>query len=453
MKNQKERSRSKSQIKSEIFTESLEHKLEGLPKTKFSGYKTEALNSNILAVFKRNKDVSSLKSGDEGFVVLQETPFYAEAGGQVADRGLLTHKKGQAQVINVTQAAGYYLHEIKIIKGELKVKDKIVAQIDIKRRQAIAKNHTATHLLQAALRQVLGEHVEQSGSFVDEKRLRFDFTHFKQVSQQELYKVENLVNSYIQENRLVKTASMPFKEAQKKNILAFFKEKYTDTVRVVSVGEISSELCGGTHIEASGSIGLFKITSESSIASGIRRIEAVTSNEALELVEKEENILSDIKGLLKADNKTAVSALEELLKENMQLKKELNAYKTNQAKDKVSDLIAQAKKIKGIALITAKSEGNMQTLRTMADIIRQKEKNAVIILACENQGQAQLLIAVSEALIEKGLKANEIIIKINNILESKGGGRPNLAQAGGGKIQKINTAFKEAEKIVSEMLT
>ena len=453
MKAQKERSRKKSQIKSEIFTEGIEHQLEGLPKTKFVGYRSLDADSVILELFKNGKKVNSLKSKDEGYVVLKETPFYAESGGQVADRGIIKNKKSEAEVLDVNVAYGYYLHKIKMLSGEIKKKDKVGAQVDIIRRRSIAKNHTATHLLQAALRQVLGEHVEQSGSYVDDKRLRFDFTHFKQVDKKDIYKIELIVNSFIQENKPVTIKKMKLEEAQKKNILAFFKEKYSEVVRVVSVGDISLELCGGTHIDASGSIGLIKIVSECSIASGIRRIEAVTGTEALRLVEDQEKTLDGLKELLKTNTKNIAQSIEDLQKENKELKNELGNFKVNKSKNLVDDLIAKAKKIENAPIIISKIEGNMNSMRTMADIIRQKDKNAVVVLAAENEGKVQLLIAATDNMIIKGVKANEIIIKINTILGSKGGGRPNLAQAGGGQVNKIDTALKEAEKIISDLLT
>ena len=453
MKSQKERSRMKSQIKAEIFTEGMEHQLEGLPKTKFVGYRSLDAESVILELFKNGKKVSSLKSKDEGYVVLKETPFYAESGGQVADKGIIKNKKSETEVLDVNIAYGYYFHKIKMISGEIKKKDKVGAQVDIIRRRSIAKNHTATHLLQAALRQVLGEHVEQSGSYVDDKRLRFDFTHFKQVDKKDIYKIERIVNSFIQENKPVTIKKMKLEEAQKKNILAFFKEKYSEVVRVVSVGDISLELCGGTHIDASGSIGLIKIVSECSIASGIRRIEAVTGTEALRLVEDQEKTLDGLKELLKTNTKNIAQSIEDLQKENKELKNELGNFKVNKSKNLVDDLIAKAKKIENAPIIISKIEGNMNSMRTMADIIRQKDKNAVVVLAAENEGKVQLLIAATDNMIIKGVKANEIIIKINTILGSKGGGRPNLAQAGGGQVNKIDTALKEAEKIISDLLT
>ncbi len=246
---------------------------------------------------------------------------------------------------------------------------------------------------------------------------------------------------------------MKLEEAQKKNILAFFKEKYSEVVRVVSVGDISLELCGGTHIDASGSIGLIKIVSECSIASGIRRIEAVTGTEALRLVEDQEKTLDGLKELLKTNTKNIAQSIEDLQKENKELKNELGNFKVNKSKNLVDDLIAKAKKIENAPIIISKIEGNMNSMRTMADIIRQKDKNAVVVLAAENEGKVQLLIAATDNMIIKGVKANEIIIKINTILGSKGGGRPNLAQAGGGQVNKIDTALKEAEKIISDLLT
>jgi alanyl-tRNA synthetase len=452
MKKQKKRSRSKSALKSEIFAESMEHKLEGIQKTKFVGYKDLKVNTIILGLFKDNNKAQALKPKEEGYIILKQTPFYAEAGGQVADKGLISSKSATAEVIDVKALNGIYLHKVKVLEGTFKLKVKIKADVDADRRRAIAKNHTATHLLQAALREVLGSHVEQSGSYVDDKRLRFDFTHFKQVTPQELSKIEDIVNGFIQKNEPVATDVMSYDEAQKKNVLAFFKEKYAQKVRVVLVGDLSSELCGGTHIDASGSIGLFKIASESSIASGIRRIEAQTGLEALKYIKDKEIILDKIKAELKTGENNLIKSIKQVKDENKNLKSELNNLSKNKSQNLVDGLISKAKKVSGGSIIIAQVKADMQAMRTMSDIIRQKSKQAAVVLISKSDKKALVLVAVSANLLEKGLKANEIINDINSILGSRGGGKPNLAQAGGGNPKKIEEALKAADKYIADKL-
>jgi alanyl-tRNA synthetase len=452
MKKQKNRSRSKSALKSEIFAESMEHKLEGIDKSKFVGYKDLAINTVILDIFKNNKKVQSLKGKEEGYIILKQTPFYAEAGGQVADQGFISSKSAKVRVVDVKAVNGIYLHKVKVLEGSFKANLKVKAEVDAERRRAIAKNHTATHLLQSALREVLGPHVEQSGSYVDDKRLRFDFTHFKQVTPKELYKIEDIVNSFIQKNEPVATDVMSYDEAQKKNVLAFFKEKYAKKVRVVLVGDLSSELCGGTHIDASGSIGLFKIVSESSIASGIRRIEAQTGLEALKYIKGKEIILDEMKVELKTDENNLIKSIKHLKEENKKIKSELNKLTKNKSQDLVDELISKAKKSGGTSVIVSEVEADMKAMRTMSDLIRQKSKQAAVVLISSDDKKALVLIAVSKELAKKGLKANEIINPINSILGSRGGGKPNLAQAGGGNPKNIKEALKAAEKYITEKL-
>lgn len=446
---QRERARKGSQIKNEIFTENFQDEIAGLKPTIFLGYEKLESKGRVLAILDKDKKVTESGVKDEIGVILNQTPFYAAGGGQAADRGILKGKNFEAEVRNVEAVNSIYIHTIKLESGKIKVNDSIAASVDKERRLATAKNHTATHLLQAALRSVLGTHIEQAGSLVDEKRLRFDFTHFKQVSTQELKRVEELVNTYIRNNDNVGVNIMSLDEAKKKNILAFFKEKYGKTVRVVKSGGYSRELCAGTHIDSTGSIGLFKIISENSIASGTRRIEAVTAKEAIAFINEKGDILRELEKLFKVDSVRIYAAAQELFKENQRIKKELNGLKMNSLKDQIDIIISKAKTKKNIKIVTYKFDDfDMNSLRLITDMIKDKLKTAIIVLASVLNNRVNLIAALSDDLVKKGLNAHEIIQILNKELGSKGGGRPNLAQAGGGNPSKLKSVLDKVDEII-----
>jgi alanyl-tRNA synthetase len=296
--------------------------------------------------------------------------------------------------------------------------------------------------LQYALRKVLGPHVEQSGSLVNDKKLRFDFTHFKQITDEQLARVEEIVNECIQNNDHIKKEIMELKDAKRQNALAFFKEKYSNRVRVISIGNYSKELCGGTHIDSTGQIGLFKIVHESSIASGIRRIEAVTAKQALDYMNNQQEMLDEIKQLLKSDSKNLVDNVKKIIKENKSLKKEIDSLKINISKIELQEALDEAKIIKGTKITIHKFDKvDMDNLRKLNDMIKQKVDSCINILASVIENKAIVIVGLSDDLIHKGLNANKIIQKINQHLQSKGGGRSDLAQAGSGDPSKLKAAF------------
>ncbi|MCK4519083.1 MAG: alanine--tRNA ligase, partial [Candidatus Omnitrophica bacterium] len=432
MQKQKERSRKGSSIKSCIFTEGIEHIIEGIKPTKFTGYKQSQGTSTVTAILAGGRLVNSTKDGSQLQIILKESPFYAEAGGQAADTGVIKNSKFEAVIEDVKAVNSIFLHCLRVKSGQVKVGDKVELSINEKRRSAIAKNHTATHLLQAALRKILGGHVAQSGSYVDNKHLRFDFTHFKQLSPETIKNIENEVNEYIRANAKVKVELMSIDEAQKKKALAFFKEKYSGTVRVVSIDECSRELCGGIHVTSTGQIGLFKITSESSIASGVRRIEALTGESALDAIRGQEEIIKEAAELLKTNSGHLPQSITQLIKENKDLKSRLNKLKLTQSKNRIDSIIKEAKTEGKSLLINARIDNaDMNALRIACDMIRQQVKSAAIVLGSIVENQAILIVSLSDDLVKEKLSANNIIGQINPELESRGGGRANLAQAGG----------------------
>ncbi len=454
MLEQKKRSRQKSQMKDEIFTKSLEDELADIKPISFAGYERLKIKSKVIAIMKDGKRVNEAKKSDEIQIILDKTPFYAESGGQVGDTGIIRVDRFEAEIYDTKVLNSMHLHYAKVKSDKIKVNQVIEAMVDNERRLKIAKNHTATHLLQFALREVLGSHVEQSGSLVDDKRLRFDFTHFKQIKEEQLERIEEIVNNHIQSNHQVRSEIMKLQEAKRKQVLAFFKEKYSQIVRVVSIGDISRELCGGTHVDSTGKIGLFKIISEGSIASGIRRIEAVTSNEALKFINREARALGEVKKLLKTDLTHLHENIQNLIEENKKLKKEISSFKINSSKMKIDKILTQAKTKKHTKIVICKlDDADMNSLRLINDMIRQKADSVVSVLASIIKNKVILIVGLSKDLAKKDLNANNIIQKINKELNSKGGGRPDLAQAGGGDPRKLKKALDKAYKIISDELS
>ncbi|MCK5305601.1 MAG: alanine--tRNA ligase [Candidatus Omnitrophica bacterium] len=448
---QKKRARKGSSIKSCIF-EGFEYIITGKP-TKFTGYEQSQGTSTVIAILAAGRPVNSTKDGSQLQIILKESPFYAEAGGQAADMGVIKSSNFEAVIEDVKAVNSIFLHCLRVKSGQVKVGDKVELSINEKRRSAIAENHTATHLLQAALRKILGEHVAQSGSYVDNKHLRFDFTHFKQLSSETIKNIENEVNGYIRASSKVKVELMSFDKAQKKQALAFFKEKYSGTVRVISIDKYSRELCGGTHVTSTGQIGLFKITSESSIASGIRRIEALTGESALDAVREQEEIIKEAAELLKTNSTHLPQSIAQLIKENKDLKSRLNKSKLTQSKKRIDSIIKEAKTEGKSLLINAQIDNaDMNALRIACDMIRQKVKSAAIVLGSIVENQALLIVSLSDDLVKKKLNANDIIGQINPELESRGGGRASLAQAGGGNPAKLKSALDKSYKVLLEAL-
>jgi len=410
----------------------------GSLETSFVGYNDLNCKSKIIGLSADGKSLPTIKEGQEANLILESTPFYGEMGGQVGDTGEIRSKSGVFSVTNtVNVPPDVIVHQGKVAEGSLKVGDEVEAIVDIGRRGDIARNHTATHLLQFALRQVLGEHVQQRGSLVAPDRLRFDFSHLKALTEKQIAEVNRIVNEKIRQNLKVYDEDMAYKEAIAAGAIALFDEKYGDTVRVLKIGEpfVSAELCGGTHVNATGEIGLFNIISEGSIGAGLRRIEAVTGRGAEEYV-----------GQRLADSQKAAESLDAELdrerKKALALEKEL-------ARKTAESLLAQAEVIKGVNVLAAKiPSARMEILREMSDIIRDKLKSAIVVLGTVHQDKPAFIAAVTPDLVAKGYDAGKIVKQVAGMAGGSGGGKPGLAQAGGKDKKKLDEALKLVKSLI-----
>jgi len=404
-----------------------------LKPTVFLGYdRLQADGLTVLAVLKDGRPVEAAQAGDEVIVITDQTPFYAESGGQVGDTGELAGAGGQVQVSDTQKFAGqFHGHVGTITQGSLKVGDVLRGQVDGERRGATILNHSATHLLHAALREVLGTHVQQKGSLVAPDRLRFDFAHFAPISAEDLAVVERKVNAQVRANNAVEVHNMAMQEALDFGAMALFGEKYGENVRVLKMGDYSTELCGGTHVGRTGDIGLFKITSEGGVSSGVRRIEAVTGQGALDYVAHEEAVLGEAATLLGGNAGDVVDKIRQLGERQKKLERELDAMKAKQAAGATADLGASAVEVNGIKILAARLEGfDAKALRDAIDRLKQQLGNAVIVLAGTQDGKAALVAGVNGSAMGK-VKAGELLAHIASQIGGKGGGRPDLAQGGG----------------------
>jgi len=436
MEAQRERARAASQFGAE-YTEALDIDVT----TEFTGYEHDEGQGRVLALFRDGKAVDRLNPGDEGRVILDRTPFYAESGGQVGDTGELTTGSARFAVADTQKQGQAFAHIGTLTGGALNVGDELVARIDVERRQAIKLNHSATHLMHAALRQVLGEHVQQKGSLVTDQRLRFDFSHNEPVRPEELREIERIVNRQIRENTDSSAAVMSMDEALKEGAMALFGEKYGDEVRVMKIG-FSTELCGGVHVHRAGDIGLFKIVSEGGVASGIRRIEAITGAGALEYIEQESTRLDNIARLVKASHSDVDDKVEQLIEKSRGLEKSLEQLKAKLASQAGSDLSAQAVEVQGIKVLAAELEGaDVKTLRETMDQLKNKLGQAAVVLATVNEGKVVLVAGVTKAETAR-IKAGDLVNHVAQQVGGRGGGRPDMAQAGGSDPSGLSAALE-----------
>jgi alanyl-tRNA synthetase len=400
--------------------------------TEFHGYDTLNLSGQVLAIYKEGTQVSAINAGDEAVVVLDRTPFYAESGGQVGDRGELVAAGGTFAVDDTQKIqAEVFGHKGKLSIGTLSVGDRVEAHVDPVARQRAAWNHSATHLMHAALRKVLGNHVTQKGSLVDAQRTRFDFSHPQAVTAEEIQQIEALVNQAIRANTPVDVRLMKYDEAIKHGAMALFGEKYGDEVRVVGMGEFSTELCGGTHVKRSGDIGFFKIVSEGGVAAGIRRIEAVTGEGALDYVQKQQDTLLEAAGALKAQPQEVNQKIAQMLDSVKVLEKELARLKSKLAASQGDDLAGSAVEVKGVKVLAAEIDGaDAKALRETLDKLKDKLKSAAIVLGAREGYKVTLIAGVTADLTAK-VKAGELVNHVASQCGGKGGGRPDMAQAGG----------------------
>jgi alanyl-tRNA synthetase len=427
MEKQKERARAASQFGA---AEGAVLELEG--ETDFTGYEQLADQASVVALYRGGESVDVLGRRDEGLAVLDVTPFYAEAGGQVGDTGTLESRGLRVQVLDTRkQGPDVTGHILRVEEGELRVGDRVDARVDEVRRRAIALNHSATHLLHAALRQILGDHVQQKGSLVGPEHLRFDFSHFEPLSREQILAIERLVNREIRENHMVETRIMSLDDAKASGAMALFGEKYTDLVRVLRMGDFSTELCGGTHVRAVGDIGLFKILSESGIASGVRRIEAVSGEGALDCVEADEDRLLRLASLVKGGREDLDDKVVQLIERSKRLEKELTDLKAKLTSSAGADLVSQAADVGGVKVLAAKLDGaDAKGLRDTLDQLKSKLGSAVVVLAAESEGKVSLVAGVTKDLTPR-MKAGDLVKAAAEKVGGKGGGRPDMAQAGG----------------------
>ncbi|EKK5243126.1 alanine--tRNA ligase [Cronobacter sakazakii] len=420
--------------------------------SEFKGYDHTELTAKVTALFVDGKSVEQVTAGQQAVVVLDETPFYAESGGQVGDKGELKGN-GFTFTVNDTQKYGQAIGHIgELASGVLKVGEGVKAEVDHARRDRIRLNHSATHLMHAALRQVLGTHVAQKGSLVNDKGLRFDFSHFEAMKPEEIRKVEDLVNAQIRRNLPIETNVMDLETAKAKGAMALFGEKYEDRVRVLSMGDFSTELCGGIHASRTGDIGLFRIVSESGTAAGVRRIEAVTGEGALSLVHAQNDRLNELSHLLKSDSQTLNDKVRAMVERTRQLEKELQQLKEQQAAQESANLSSKAVDINGVKLLVSELAGvEPKMLRTMVDDLKNQLGSSVIVLATVAEGKVSLIAGVSKDVTDR-VKAGELVGMIAQQVGGKGGGRPDMAQAGGSDAAALPAALGSVESWVSAKL-
>jgi alanyl-tRNA synthetase len=421
-------------------------------KTEFAGYDRLTGTGAVTALIFDGTVVDIMRPGQEGQVVLDHTPFYAESGGQMGDTGMLVSATARFTVRDTRKLGASFAHVGVLESGELRTGDTVEAQVDGDRRTAIALNHSATHLLHAALRTVLGKHVQQKGSLVAPERLRFDFSHTQPVSTEELTQIEDLVNATVRRNEPAETRVMALDEAVAAGAMSLFGEKYESDVRVLSIGDFSMELCGGTHVKRAGDIGLFKILSESGVAAGVRRIEAVTGRAAFEWVVHTEHVLRDVASMVRGSRDDVDEKVRELVERARRLEKEVQQLKSKLASGHSGDLSTQAKDVGGIRVLAAYVEGaDAKSLRDAMDQLRTKLGTSVIVLGTVKEGKVVLVAGVSPDLVAR-YRAGEIVGAVAAQVGGKGGGRADFAQAGGSMPDNLPSALASVEALVRKQL-
>ncbi|AQR93905.1 alanine--tRNA ligase [Clostridium saccharoperbutylacetonicum] len=455
MKIQRERARSARKVSNYMGTDV--KTLDAIPadiETIFDGYDNDALNAEVKCLIEGEDFVESITEGNKAIVVTDVTPLYAEMGGQIGDTGFIFNDGFKAQVVDTKKnIGGKIVHFVEVLSGELKSGDKVTIEVDKERRENIKRNHTATHLLDKALVTVLGSHVHQAGSYVSHDRLRFDFSHFEAMTEEEITKVEDLVNEAITSVTTVVTKVMDLQEAKNSGAIGIFDDKYSDKVRVVMAGEYSKELCGGTHIDNTGKIGLFKIISESGIAAGTRRIEAVVGKEAYKLVNEKKDLLKEASSKLKCSEKELLSKLDQQAKELKEKDKEIAVLKSKFATMGIDDIIASAKNVNDVNVVAYElKDVDGDALRDVCEKVRDKVEGSIVLLMSANAGKVTICAMAAKDAVAKGAHCGKLIKEVSAILGGGGGGRPDMAQAGGKLPEKIQDAIKEAYKIVGTLV-
>ncbi|MBQ3032690.1 MAG: alanine--tRNA ligase, partial [Anaerotignum sp.] len=456
MKAQKDRARS-ARAKSNYMgaAETVYNELSAELTTVFAGYDVaEVSDAKVIALVANDEVATGAQAGDSVAVFLDKTPFYAESGGQVGDHGVIKTANGLVEITDcVKVVGGKTAHMGKVVEGTIMADDVVTASIDMKHRMASSRNHSATHLLQKALRTVLGTHVEQSGSLVTADRLRFDFTHFSGMTAEEIKAVEKLVNDAIFASYDIEAEEMGIDAAREKGAMALFGEKYGDVVRVVDMGGFSIELCGGAHLKNTAQIGSFKIVSENGIAAGVRRIEALTGEGALAHYQAQEEEIRTLSALAKTSPDKLVARVEQILAEQKELAKELEKLKAKMAGGAADEMLSKKVDINGVAVLAAEvkdMDGN--AMRTLGDQLKNKLGSGVIVLAGEAGGKVSLVVMATDDVVKKGAHAGNIIKAAAGVCGGGGGGRPNMAQAGGKDASKIGEALEKAKEVIAEQI-
>ncbi|MGN0962003.1 MAG: DHHA1 domain-containing protein, partial [Clostridia bacterium] len=418
--------------------------------TEFTGYTTLTDEGRVEALIAEDERKAALGEGDEGYLILDKTPCYAEMGGQVGDRGTFTVGENKADILTTFKLpSGVYIHKIKVTSGQIAEGDNGIAAVNETLRKATQRNHTATHLMHKALKEVLGDHANQAGSLVNEDRLRFDFNHFSAVTPEELKAIEDKVNAQILENINVCTKEMDIDEAKAQGAMALFGEKYGKRVRFVDIGGWSKELCGGTHVHDIGEIGLFKIVSESSIGAGLRRIEAVTGDAARAYFEAEENELQEIQHLLKVKKSDVLGKIQQLLAELKEKDKEIAAYKEAEAASKAGDVLKEAEEYpKGKAIVASMGDIDMNALRETADKLKENSDDLALVLFATGGDKVSIVISGGKDWVANGFHAGKLIKEVASVVGGGGGGKPNMAQAGGKDTAKVEEAMSKAKELL-----
>jgi alanyl-tRNA synthetase len=455
MEEQRQRARA-ARVDSKAFDQAvaMHELLNGVPGTKFLGYESIEAEGKVLVLVIEGEKVDAISDQASAYLVLDQTPFYAESGGQVGDTGIITGPKGSAVVKDTQKLAdGVYLHQIKMEQGVLKVGDTVEALVDRDRRRSIARNHTATHLIHRALRNTIGEHAHQAGSLVEPDRLRFDFSHFSGLTDEEITQIEDMVNQVVLDAVDLETFETSIDEAKSLGATALFGEKYGDVVRVVKVGDYSMELCGGTHCRTTGEIGLVKILSEAGIGAGLRRIEAVTGHNARALFKEQENLLKETAQVLKTIPQEVAKKAHAVMVELKGKEKEIEILQGKMAKQASGDVLDKVEKVAGVNVVVAEVlASDMNALRSMSDLIKDKLKSGVIVLGAVAQDKVNFVAMVTPDLKDKGLHAGNILKETAKVAGGGGGGRPDMAQAGGKNPEMLQEALDKARQVIKAQL-
>lgn len=452
LKRQRMQARSSSSMTGQVFDAGFLGKIKEISKgTTFLGYEKDSCRARIIAIVQGDHLIEKAEAGSEVSIVLDQTPFYGESGGQIGDTGILESEGSHICITDTKKNDSFIIHIGKITKGIVRTGDMIDARIDTHRRGLIKRNHTATHVLHWVLRNVIGRHAEQAGSMVSPDRLRFDFHHFSSLTKEEINRIEDLVNEKIMENALVSVKEQTLQEARNAGAVALFGEKYEERVRMVSIGDFSKELCGGTHINNTGEIGPFRIVGESSVAAGIRRIEAITGISALTRDREKEEIVQELCGILNACEEDLSSKTQELLNEVKKLHKELHKQKQKELLEKIDSLSVTAKEVSGVNIITKRIDNaSADDMRRTADMLMKSEKETAVALGSVLNGRVIVIISLSTGLASRGLHAGSISKEVAKIVGGGGGGRPEMAQAGGQVVGKLDEALDFAEMLFSK---